>query len=87
MSLKSDLEESKKQAEKKNEKHGNEVRELKLKEAQMSESLRLAVLERENLRETDRVLLNTLDMMKIYVDGMKNEKHACICFAAVMQYD
>ena len=39
-----------------------------------SEALRSAILERENLRENDRIMLNTLDMMKIYVDQLKNKE-------------
>ena len=32
------------------------------------------VLERENLRENDRIMLNTLDMMKLYVDQVKSKE-------------
>ena len=71
-SLQSELAENKKQAKKNEEKHGNEIKELKKKEMEMSESLRLAVIERENLRESDRILLNTLNMMKIHFDQVKN---------------
>ena len=38
-----------------------------------SENLRSAVLEREVLRENDRILLNTFDMMKSYIDQMKEK--------------
>ena len=71
-SLQSELAENKKQAKKNEEKHGNEIKELKKKEMEMSESLRLAVIERENLRESDRILLNTLNMMKIHFDQVQN---------------
>ena len=36
-----------------------------------SEKLRSTVLERENLREKDRILLNTFDMMTKYMDQIK----------------
>ena len=52
--------------------HDKEVKELKLQKMQASETIRSLTLERENMRENDRIMLNTLDMMKLYVDQVKN---------------
>ena len=62
LSLKKEIEEKKKESKKKDEKYHKEIKELNNQKLQISESLRLAVLERENLKETDRILLNTLDI-------------------------
>ena len=72
--LKSEQEVKEKQNKKNIEKLNAEVINLKKENNQTSEALRLAVLERENLRENDRILLNTLDMMKIYVDKIKDKE-------------
>ena len=69
--LKKELAEKNKQSKKLEEKHSNEVQDLKKQLMKTSEALQSAVLEKENLRESDRILLNTLDMMKIYVDQIE----------------
>ena len=72
--LKNEITEKDKQFKKSTDKHTEEAKMLKKKNMETSEVLRLAVLERENLRENDRILMNTLDMMKIYVDQIKNKE-------------
>ena len=72
--LKKAIDEKNKLLKKSDEKHAKEVEELKKQQMQTSEALRSTVLERENLRESDRILLNTLDMMKIYVDQVKERE-------------
>ena len=70
--LKKALDDKEREMQKNKLKHAEEVKALKKQQMQTSEALRTTVLERENLRETDRILLNTFDMMKIYVDQVKN---------------
>ena len=41
------------------------------------EKLRCTVLEKERLKETERILLNTFNMMKKYVDGNSESCHYC----------
>ena len=72
--LKKELAEKNKQSKKLEEKHSNEVQDLKKQLMKTSEALQSAVLEKENLRESDRILLNTLDMMKIYVDQIEKRE-------------
>ena len=72
--LRREIESKEKENKKSTEKLNEEVNNLKKQNLQTSEALRLAVLERENLRENDRILLNTLDMMKIYVESIKNKE-------------
>ena len=61
-----------KQLKKSEEKHRGEVSELKKEQMLTSEKLRSTVLERENLRENDRILLNTFDMMKKHIDQVRD---------------
>ena len=72
--LKKDIEEKDKQIKKTVDKNAEEIKNLKNQNMKTSEALRSAILERENLRENDRIMLNTLDMMKIYVDQLKNKE-------------
>ena len=58
MNLKSEIEQKEKENKKHTEKLNEEINIQKKQNIQSSESLRLAVLERENLRENDRILLN-----------------------------
>ena len=67
------LDDKEREMQKNKLKHAEEVKALKKQQMQTSEALRTTVLERENLRETDRILLNTFDMMKIYVDQVKGQ--------------
>ena len=71
--LKNESEEKDKIITKATKRHADEVKELKSQQMLTSENLRSAVLEREVLRENDRILLNTFDMMKIYIDQMKEK--------------
>ena len=64
--LKDFIDEKEKQQKKNAEKHKEEVAELKRNQMFTSENLSSTVKEREILRENDRILLNTLDMMKKY---------------------
>jgi hypothetical protein len=66
------LGENEKRHKKTKDSHANGTKDLKLKLMQSSETLRSMVLERENLRENDRIMMNTLDMMKKYVDQVKS---------------
>ena len=45
---------------------------------QTAKKLRTTVLERVNLRETNRILMNTLDMLKIYDDQFKSREKGLI---------
>ena len=67
------VEEKDKEIKKLDVKHSEETKQLKKQQIQMSENLRSTVLEREVLRENDRILLNTFDMMKQYIDQMKDQ--------------
>ena len=69
--LKKTIEEKEKQFQKNEAKHKEKVKELQREQMLTSENLRSTVLERENLRENDRILLNTFDMMKKYMDQIK----------------
>ena len=66
--LKTRIEEKEKLIKKNEEKHLLEINELKRQDMKMKEDLRCAINEREVLRENDRILLNTFDMMKKYMD-------------------
>ena len=54
-------------------KHDDEVNELRKQQMLTSENLRSTVLEREVLRENDRILLNTFEMLKEHIDQMKEK--------------
>ena len=71
--LKNMVEEKDKAIIKLDDKHSEEVRQLKKQQMQTTENLRSTVLEREVLRENDRILLNTFDMMKQYIEQMKDQ--------------
>ena len=64
--LKKVIEEQDKLIKKNSEKHKQEVNEFKRQAMSSKENLRAAIKEREVLRENDRILLNTFDMMKKY---------------------
>ena len=66
--LKNRIEEKDKLIKKNAEKHLLELNEYKRQDMLMKENLRCAINEREVLRENDRILLNTFDMMKKYMD-------------------
>ena len=72
--LRKAADEKEKEIQKDQIKHSEEVKALKKQQMQTSETLRATVLERENLRETDRIMLNTFDMMNIYIDQIKNRE-------------
>ena len=46
-----------------------DIENTKREKMEALENLRCITLENEHLKETERVLLNTFDMMKKYVDG------------------
>ena len=69
--LKNVINEQDKLIKKNMDKHKLEINELKQQDMLSKESLRSAVKEREVLRENDRILLNTFDMMKKYMDQLK----------------
>ena len=71
--LKNEVQEKEKVITKLKKKHSEEVEELNKQKILMTENLRSTVLEREVLRENDRVLLNTFDMMKEYIEQMKEQ--------------
>ena len=61
--LKNVIDEQDKLMKKTNDKHKMEVNELKRQDMLSKESLRSVVKEREVLRENDRILLNTFDII------------------------
>ena len=71
--LKKELDEKEKLIAKSKNKHTEELNELKRQQMLTSENLRSTVLEKEVLKENDRILLNTFDMMKQYIDQMKEQ--------------
>ena len=71
--LKIELNEKDKVITKLKNKHSEEVNELKKQQILTTENLRSTVLEKEVLRENDRVLLNTFDIMKEYIEQMKEQ--------------
>ena len=71
--LKNDVNEKDKQLKKLNV----ELQKMQSLNQEANEALNSTVLEREHLRESERILLNTLDMMKTYVDQVK-EKEASV---------
>ena len=73
VNFKIELEEKDKIIIKSKSKYIEEINELKRQQMQTTENLRSTVLEREVLRENDRILLNTFDMMKKYIDQMKEQ--------------
>ena len=81
--LKKEVEEKEKIITKSNKKHTEEINELKRQQLLTSENLRSTVLEKEVLKENDRILLNTFDMLKKYIDQIKeqnfekNNDHKC----------
>ena len=73
--LKNIIEEKDKLIKKNCDKHKQEVNEFKRQEMLSKENLRAAIKEREVLRENDRILLNTFDMMKKYIEQI-NEHYS-----------
>ena len=73
--LKNTIEEKDKVIKKNAEKYSLEIKEIKRQEMLTKENLRSAVKEREMLRENDRILLNTFDIMKKYVEQV-NEHYS-----------
>ena len=69
--LKKNIADKEKEIKKNTEKHSEEMKKMKKQQMLNSENLRSAVLERETLRENDRILLNTFDMMKKYMEQLK----------------
>ena len=69
--LKNKIKEQDKVLKKSEEKYTSEISELKRKQMMSSDNLRSAIQERDMLRENDRILLNTFDMMKKYMDQMQ----------------
>ena len=84
--LKNVVEEKDKAITKLKTKHSEEVKELKKQQIQTTENLRSTVMEREVLRENDRILLNTFDMMKQYIKQMK-EQYSNNAVVDVGKYD
>ena len=73
--LRKKIEEQEKTIKKSEEKHTLEVNELKRQQLLSSDKLRSAIQERDTLRENDRILLNTFDMMKKYMDQLQEDKN------------
>ena len=73
--LRKKIEEQDKLMKKNEEKHTLEINELKRQQMLSSESLRSAIQERDTLRENDRILLNTFDIMKKHMDQIKEQNN------------
>ena len=76
--LRNIIEEKDKLIKKNAEKHLIEINEMKRKDMLSKENTRSAVNEREVLRESDRILLHTFQMMKKYVEQI-NERYSKNC--------
>ena len=69
--------EAEKESMKLKEKMEKEIMRLKNEKLEALEKLRCAVLDKERLKETERVLLNTFDMMKKFVDQKTENCDKC----------